>query len=62
MEESIALNIDFQPTFVELAGGTADPLVDGKSLVPLLLHGAATGSNRHEFLVDYYGEGSLLGC
>ena len=47
------------PTFVELAGGVADAKVDGMSLVPLLLHGAATGSNRAGFLVDYYGEGSL---
>ena len=43
------------PTFTELAGGRADPTVDGASLVPLLLHGA--GSNRQDFLVDYYGEG-----
>lgn len=59
VEESIALNIDLMPTFVELAGGVADAKVDGMSLVPLLLHGAATGSNRAGFLVDYYGEGSL---
>lgn len=58
IEESIALNIDLMPTFVELAGGVADPDVDGMSLAPLLLHGAATGSNRQAFLVDYYGEGA----
>jgi len=57
VEESIALNIDFMPTFTELAGGTPSAEVDGVSLVPLLLKGAATGSNRIDFLVDYYGEG-----
>jgi len=57
VEESIALNIDFMPTFTELAGGVPGDEVDGISLVPLLLKGAATGSNRADFLVDYYGEG-----
>jgi len=46
------------PTFTELAGGIPEPEVDGGSLVPLLLKGAAMGSNREDFLVDYYGEGS----
>lgn len=38
-------------------GGIPASDVDGVSLVPLLLKGAATGSNRQDFLVDYYGEG-----
>lgn len=62
VEQSIALNIDLLPTFVELAGGAAPDEVDGASLVPLLLHNATTGSNRQYFLVDYYGEGAHTPC
>lgn len=39
VDQSIALNIDFMPTFTELAGGIPEPEVDGGSLVPLLLKG-----------------------
>ena len=58
VDQSIALNIDFMPTFTELAGGIVPADVDGASLVPLLLKAAPMGSNRQNFLVDYYGEGS----
>jgi len=58
VEESLALNIDLMPTITELAGGVPHEAVDGDSLVPLLLHSAQTGTNRKDFLVDYYGEGS----
>jgi N-acetylglucosamine-6-sulfatase len=34
--EHFILNIDFAPTFAELAGGPAPDFVDGRSLVPLL--------------------------
>jgi N-acetylglucosamine-6-sulfatase len=35
----VAQNTDLAPTFVELAGGTPDPAIDGRSLVPLLRAG-----------------------
>jgi N-acetylglucosamine-6-sulfatase len=35
----VAQSTDLAPTFVELAGGTPDPMVDGHSLVPLLRPG-----------------------
>lgn len=59
VDQSIALNIDFMPTFIEIAGGAPPADVDGQSLVPLLLKQAPMGSNRQDFLVDYYGEGSV---
>ncbi len=34
--EHLAMNIDFAPTFAELAGAAAPSFVDGRSLVPLL--------------------------
>jgi len=35
-EKRITLDIDFAETFVEVAGATPDPGVEGTSLVPLL--------------------------
>ena len=40
--------IDVLPTFVELAGGTPDPVLDGNSLVPLLM-GEASGHKDFVF-------------
>jgi N-acetylglucosamine-6-sulfatase len=36
IREHFVLNIDFAPTFAELAGGSSPEFVDGRSLVPLL--------------------------
>ncbi len=50
------LNLDFGPTFAEMGGAEAPPVVDGRSFVPLL-----RGSNipdslswRESFLVEYF--------
>lgn len=57
IEESIALNIDLTPTFIDMAGGSPRPEMDGGSLLPILLGHQKSGSNRDAFLVDYRGEG-----
>jgi arylsulfatase A-like enzyme len=52
--EHLALNIDFAPTFVELARVPAPDLVDGRSLVPLLRrHAPAVESWRQAFLIEH---------
>jgi N-acetylglucosamine-6-sulfatase len=53
--DSIALTIDFAPTFVELAGGAIPTEYQGRSLVPLL-KGAAPLDWRDAFLVEYYSD------
>ena len=51
----VAQNVDLYPTFVELAGGSPGPRVDGHSLVPLL-HPAATAPRwRTVALVEHHG-------
>ena len=52
--DHFALNIDWAPTFAELAGVTVPPTVDGRSLVPLLLHRADVKDWRQDFLVEIY--------
>ena len=52
--DSIALNIDFAPTFAELTGVSPADFVDGRSLVPLL-DGDPPAEWRHGFLVEHYG-------
>src|SRR5207248_8602175 len=49
----LALNIDFAPTFAELAGATPGLPEDGRSLVPLLR--GASVRWRREFLVEWHG-------
>ncbi len=49
-----ALNIDWAPTFAEIAGANAPETVDGRSLVPLLLHRSAVKGWRQDFLVEIY--------
>jgi N-acetylglucosamine-6-sulfatase len=51
--DSIGLNIDFAPTFAELAGASPADFVDGRSLVPLL-DGDPPAEWRHGFLVEHY--------
>ena len=51
--EELALNIDFAPTFAELAGATPGHEVDGRSLVPLLGE-QPPATWRTDFLVELY--------
>ena len=53
--ESLALTIDFAPTFVELAGGAMPPQYQGRSLLPLL-KGAAPADWRKSILVEYFSD------
>lgn len=53
--EHFALNIDWGPTFAELAGLEPPPGVDGRSLAPLLRRdNSATAGWRQDFLVEIY--------
>lgn len=50
-----ALNIDWGPTFMELAGVTTPGTVDGRSLAPLLRRDAPPADGwRQDFLVEIY--------
>ncbi|HMF03841.1 MAG TPA: sulfatase [Acidimicrobiia bacterium] len=51
-----AMNIDFAPTFAELAGAKAPGFVNGRSLVPAM-HGKKPGNERKDVLVEHYAEG-----
>ncbi len=51
-----AMNIDFAPTFADLAGAKTPSFVNGRSLVPQL-HGKKPDSERKEVLVEHYAEG-----
>jgi N-acetylglucosamine-6-sulfatase len=53
--ESMALTIDFAPTFVELAGGKIPAQYQGRSLVPIL-KGETPADWRKSFLVEYYSD------
>ncbi len=53
VRDEFALNIDLAPTLLELAGVSA-PVVDGRSLVPLLKD--AGGEWRRSFLIEYYSD------
>jgi N-acetylglucosamine-6-sulfatase len=52
---SLALTIDFAPTFVELAGGKTPSQYQGRSLVPLM-EGAAPTDWRQSILVEYFSD------
>lgn len=53
--DHMALNIDFAPTIVELAGATAGRVMDGQSLAPLIVRDTPPPQNwRHDFLVEIY--------
>ncbi|MGC8552700.1 MAG: sulfatase family protein [Phycisphaerae bacterium] len=51
--EHMALNIDFVPTILELAGVAVPSAVQGRSLVPLL-QGESPGDWRKDWLYEYY--------
>ena len=53
--EAMIQNIDYAPTFVEIAGLTAPPEVQGKSLMPVLLD--ATQTVRDSLYYAYYEVG-----
>lgn len=48
---------DIAPTFIELAGGTPGPQVQGRSLVPLL--DGNTKGWRDSFLIEYWAENAM---
>jgi N-acetylglucosamine-6-sulfatase len=51
----MAVNIDFAPTIVELAGATAGRVMDGRSLAPLVVRDTPPPHNwRKDFLVEIY--------
>ena len=59
----MALNIDFAPTFAELAGVAAPGFVDGRSLVPLLGSTPMTLDRwRQAFMVEHYTRGQPAGA
>jgi N-acetylglucosamine-6-sulfatase len=52
MREHFVLNIDFAPTFAELAGAPIPDFVDGRSLVPLLRQSPPPARWRQDFLIE----------
>jgi len=50
----MAVNIDLAPTMARWGGATADRIMDGQSLTPLLGAGGATQNWRKDFLVELY--------
>jgi len=54
--KEMSLNIDFAPTFAELAGVSVPEFVDGRSLVPLL-SGASPATWRSAFLIEHWSGG-----
>ena len=54
--DQIVLNIDIAPTLIDLMGLEPPQEMDGTSFAPLL-RGEAPSTWRHDFLIDYHGEG-----
>jgi arylsulfatase A-like enzyme len=60
--EHLAVNIDLAPTFVSLAGGTIPPVVDGRSLVPLLGAQPLPAKEwRQDVLIEQFEDGRAHG-
>src|SRR6516162_1645313 len=53
----ITLALDIAPTYIELAGGTPGPHIQGRSLVPLL--SGLAQDWRTSFLIEYYSESAM---
>lgn len=51
----VAQNVDLYPTFVQLAGGTPGPSIEGHSLVPLLHPATSEPRWRTVALVEHHG-------
>jgi arylsulfatase A-like enzyme len=51
-----AMNIDFAPTFADLAGAKTPRFLNGRSLVNAM-HGKKPDSERKDVLVEHYAEG-----
>ncbi|MBV9454186.1 MAG: sulfatase [Rubrobacter sp.] len=54
--DQFVLNIDFAPTFAELAEVSAPDFIDGNSLVPLLTGGTPPTGWRSAFLFEHWNE------
>jgi arylsulfatase A-like enzyme len=52
--DQMAVNIDIAPTIARWAGATPDRLMDGQSLMPLLVEGGEAQNWRKDFLVEKY--------
>jgi len=52
--QQMVLNLDFAPTFIELAGGQVPDSMQGRSFAPILQDSAAPG--RDAFLYEYFWE------
>ena len=51
------LNVDFAPTFVDLAGLKPPAMMDGESIKPVLHAGTRWGPEwRTDFIVEHWGE------
>ena len=53
IEDALVLNIDWAPTFAELAGAATPEFVDGRSLVPFLT-GGEPAAWRDQFLIERF--------
>ncbi len=60
--DTVAMTMDFYPTFCELAGVKLDHEIDGQSLVPFIMHGDSSAlDNRDLYWVRREGGTSLGG-
>ncbi|XP_050410720.1 N-acetylglucosamine-6-sulfatase [Patella vulgata] len=63
--DNMVINIDLAPTFIEIAGATPGPQMDGLSLLPLLKNGGGKNNlNRTAILIEHTGESAeeVKGC
>jgi arylsulfatase A-like enzyme len=52
--DQLAVNVDLAPTMARWGGATADRVMDGQSLMPLLGEGGESQNWRTDFLVELY--------